>query len=87
MNSFVILVKGNNLESVYGYIKKISSGWWKHMPSSMIVAFEGSSVQLRDKILSLHKENISKLVILKLNGEAAWIGINESGSSWLKNNI
>ena len=85
--SYLMLITGDRLDEVYNYIKEISNGWWKHMPSSMVFKSELSSVQIREKIIEKHGKSIKSIVIFSLSGEAAWKGINEGGTTWLKGNL
>ncbi|MCA3761421.1 MAG: SinR family protein [Cutibacterium sp.] len=57
--------------------------WWHHLDSTWIIRTERSAVEVRDHLKRFIDKN-DKLLVAKLTSEAAWTGINQKGSKWLK---
>lgn len=77
---------GQDYEELITAIKSISGTWWHHLDSTWIVVTSKTAVQIRDLLLS-HIDTNDELLVAKLSGEAAWYGINEKGSNWLRSNL
>jgi hypothetical protein len=60
--------------------------WWHHLDSTRIVKSDSTAAQIRDW-LKPHIDASDELVVLRLTGEGAWVGINEQGSKWLMDNL
>ena len=63
----------------YGY-------WWHHLDSTWIIRTDKTAVQIRDHLKQFIDKN-DELLVVGLTREAAWIGFNDKGSSWLKDNL
>lgn len=60
--------------------------WWHHLDSTWVVKSNLTAVQIRDR-LTPHVDSGDELLVVTLTGEAAWLGFNITGSSWLKDNL
>ena len=60
--------------------------WWHHLASTWIVKSDQTAAAVRDMLKS-HVDSGDELLVAVLSGEAAWIGINDQGSAWLKDNL
>jgi hypothetical protein len=89
MNSYLItydlLSPGQDYTDLFEAIKKLGS--WSHcLESIWIVKSNISSSEIRDK-LNNNIDSNDKLLVVKLNGEAAWINLGKQCNEWLKNNL
>jgi hypothetical protein len=78
--------EGQNYEGLVEKIKETFGTWWHHLDSTWIVKSNLSAAQIRD-ILRPFIDNNDELLVASLAGESAWVGFNEPGSKWLKENI
>lgn len=76
---------GRDYAPVYEYIKSLGK-WWHNIESTWIVVSDLSTVDIRDGLGAIVDGN-DKVVVLTLAGPAAWRGLSESGSAWLKSNL
>ncbi|MGA7811279.1 hypothetical protein, partial [Bradyrhizobium sp.] len=61
--------------------------WWHHLETVWIVRSVKAPEEIRDRLKS-HIGADDQVLIFDITGDnAAWAGINESGSTWLKDNI
>jgi hypothetical protein len=61
--------------------------WWHHLESTWIVRCDQSPSQIRDRLKS-YIGNDDQLLVIEISGDIAeWVGVNDSGSRWLKDNI
>ena len=83
--SYDLSSPGRNYEEVHKAIK-IYSGWAKLGGSSYIVLTTDSAAAVRDNIASALDLNDS-LFVGSINAPAAWTGLSDEVSDWLKNNL
>lgn len=76
---------GQNYNDLYEAIKTFTS-WCHCLDSTWIILSELTSEQIRNHI-SPYIDSNDSLLIVELSGEAAWIGISDECSKWLKNNL
>lgn len=91
MASFIITYDlskpGTDYEGLYTAIKEISGYWSSRLKSVWVVArTDLSASDIRDA-LTPHIDSNDKIFVARLSGEAAWRGIPEDGSKWLKDNL
>jgi len=61
--------------------------WWHHLETVWIVRSNQAPEQIRDRLKS-HIGTDDQVLILDITGDkAGWAGINETGSTWLQDNI
>jgi hypothetical protein len=61
--------------------------WWHHLETIWIVQCAHTPGEIRDRLKS-HIGIEDQLVVIDISGDAAgWVGVNESGSKWLRENI
>ena len=72
---------------LYRKIKDIS-GIWAHISESswLVVGNNLTSTSIRE-ILSPSIDSNDKLFIARLTGEAAWMGLSQEQSEWIKANL
>lgn len=70
---------------LYEAIKNLG-GWWHHLDSTWIIKTNSSAVEIRDALRS-HIDSGDELLVVRLSGEGAWVGFNDNGSQWLKDNL
>lgn len=76
---------GQNYEDLLRQIKSFEN-WARLGGSAYIVISESSAVQIREKLtISLDKND--KLFVGTLNAPAAWTGLGEEVSQWIRNNL
>lgn len=79
------LRKQRNYDALYERIK--SYGTWCHaLESSWVIATNQSATQIRD-YLSGALDKDDGLLVTRLSGEAAWCGLVQEKSSWLKQQL
>ena len=89
MNTYIIsydlINPGQNYESL---IKKIRSyqSWARLGGSAYVIVSNENVVTVRDKLLKI-LDNNDKLFVGKVNAPAAWYGLSEEVSDWLKTNL
>ncbi len=78
---------GRDYPSLYNNIKGIT-GTWAHISESswLVVGEKLTCVDIRDK-LSPSIDSNDKIFVAKLTGEAAWIGLNQKATEWIKSNF
>lgn len=79
------LRKQRNYDALYERIKKLGS-WCHALESSWMVATALSSAQIRDD-LKLALDRDDGLLVTRLQGEAAWYGLSDEISRWLKDQL
>ena len=61
--------------------------WWHHLETIWIVKCDHTPAQIRDRLKS-HVGHDDQLLVVDISGATAeWLGVNNSGSTWLKTNI
>ena len=89
MNTYIVsydLSKpGQNYEKVLKEIKKFS-GWARLGGSAYVVLSDNSTVEVRDAIAKALDSN-DKLFVGTIKAPAAWTGLTDDVSDWLKNNL
>jgi hypothetical protein len=61
--------------------------WWHHLETVWIVQCEYSPTEIRDR-LAPHIGVEDQLLVIDISGDAAkWVGVNDTGSKWLAENI
>lgn len=60
--------------------------YWHHLDSTWIIKSDLTTIQIRDKLQPLIDSN-DELLVVRLQGDWATLGINESGNKWLHNNM
>ena len=83
--SYDLSAPGQNYEDVLNAIKQFS-GWARLGGSAYVVLTEYSAVEIRDAIAAKLDSN-DKLFVGAINAPAAWIGLADDVSDWLKNNL
>jgi hypothetical protein len=61
--------------------------WWHHLETIWIVQCAHTPGEIRDRLKS-RIGNEDQLLVIDISGDAAgWVGVNESGRTWLEANI
>lgn len=76
---------GQDYADLFKAIKGIGS-WWHYLDSTWIVKTDSSAVQIRDT-LKKHIDKNDELLVVKLSGEGAWTGFDNTASQWLLDNL
>lgn len=80
--SYDLLNQGQNYQCITQKLKGYETHW--HIQGSVwIVETSDSAVQIRDYLMPCLDQN-DKLLVARLEGEAAWSGYADAGSKWLK---
>ncbi|ACZ75291.1 putative SinR-like protein [Dickeya parazeae Ech586] len=69
-------------------IERIKSyGYWCHpLESAWIIVTDQTAVQVRDNLKAV-MDSDDGLLVTRLQGEAAWYGLSNEISQWLKDNL
>jgi hypothetical protein len=79
------LRKQRNYDALFERIK--AYGYWcRPLESAWVIATAQSAVQVRDNLRQA-MDGDDGLLVTRLAGEAAWYGLNESISNWLKTQL
>lgn len=65
---------------------KLLGKWWNHMGNVWIIKTDSSAKTIKN-YLRVFLDDSDKIIILGLDGEADWIGIDNTALSWLTNFI
>lgn len=61
--------------------------WWHHLETIWIVKSNQTPAAIRDQLKS-HVGADDQLLVIDVSGDTAeWFGVNDAGSTWLKNNV
>ncbi len=74
-----------NYDALYKRIKNLGS-WCHALESSWLIASQYTATQIRDD-LKLALDSDDGLLITRLQGEAAWTGLDSKISQWLKRQL
>ena len=77
------LREGQDYEPLVNRLKGMGT-WWHHLDSTWLVRTELSAVQLRDALRPLIAVGDKLLVVDVTGRSAAWFGVTEEGSAWMK---
>jgi hypothetical protein len=69
-------------------IKTLKSfeNWCHHLESDWVIISDQSAIEVRD-LLRLHIHKDDHLIVFRLTGEAAWYGLSDRISNWLKESL
>ncbi|MES2002823.1 MAG: hypothetical protein V4444_11015 [Pseudomonadota bacterium] len=83
--TYDLMKQGQNYECL---IKKLDAytTHWHAQGSVWIIETSNSASQIRDDLSSCLDAN-DKLIVARLQGEAAWLGYGDSISKWLKDRL
>ena len=89
MNTYIIsydlVSAGQNYEALLQKIRSYSS-WARLSGSAYIVATDETAIQVRDKLRAV-LDNNDKLFVGVVAAPAAWIGLGDEVSQWIRNNL
>lgn len=78
---------GQNYPGLHEAIRHLSNGyWWHHLDSTWLIRSPRSAADIRDAILRVI-DSTDGLLVSRVGAPAAWAGIKEEGSSWLRGNL
>jgi hypothetical protein len=61
--------------------------WWHHLETIWIVKSDRTPAAIRDQLKS-HIGSDDQLLVVDISGDTTeWLGINDTGSAWLKTNV
>ena len=83
--SYDLVSAGQNYEALLKIIRSYSS-WARLGGSAYIIATDDTAVQVRDKLRKVLGRN-DKLFVGVINAPAAWIGLGDGVSQWIRNNL
>lgn len=76
---------GRDYSTLYAAIKSYGN-WCRALESHWIVATTTSAAAIRDH-LSRYMDANDRLLVTRLSGEAAWMGLSDEVSGWLKQQL
>lgn len=77
---------GQDYSKLIGALKTFPN-WWSYLDSTWILKTDWSAEQVRN-YLWRHMDGSDELLVVRLAGEAAWIGFTDAPASpWLMTNI
>jgi len=79
------LRKQRNYEALYERIKQYDN-WCHPLESTWVIVTNQSTAQIRDNLIqALDRDD--GLLVTRLTGEAAWYGLSDQVSTWLKQQL
>ena len=76
---------GQDYSSLYDEIKELGS-WCHPLDSTWFVKTSLTAKQVRDRLLKV-MDNSDGLIVAKASAPAAWHGLDDKVSDWLKENL
>lgn len=77
---------GQNYAGLIAALKAVPL-WWHHLDSTWLLRTEETHLQLRDRLLP-HIDVGDELLVIDVSGQAAaWMGFDERGSQWIRDNL
>lgn len=76
------LRKQRNYDALYERIKKYDN-WCHPLESTWVIVTNQSAVQIRDNLIQAMDRD-DGLLVTRLSGEAAWYGLSDQVSAWLR---
>lgn len=76
---------GQNYDKLIEALKAYGT-YWHHLDSTWLIRTSKTCVEVRDQLKALIDSN-DELLVAELTGVAAWYGISDSGSAWLKEHL
>jgi hypothetical protein len=77
---------GQNYDDLIAAIKE-AGAWWHYLDSTWLVKTQLTAIELRDN-LTEHIDTNDELLVIEVTGDAAaWIGFDDEGNQWLKDNL
>ena len=77
---------GQDYKELIDAIKALANDWWHCLDSTWIIKTNLGVVQVRDALMQ-HIDSNDELLVLTVNGAAAWTGFKDNCSTWLKSNL
>jgi len=74
---------GKDYAQIIDAIKRICPTWCHPLDSTWFVEYSGTAVQLRDQLLP-HIDGNDKLFVGRVTNAAAWYGLGDKVTDWLK---
>ena len=79
-------IRGETYDELINAIKSLGT-WWHHLDSTWIVKCNYTPVQARDH-LQRHLRRDDQLLVVDISSDAAaWLGFDDAGSKWLRDNL
>ncbi len=89
MNTYIVTYDlknpGQNYEALIKIIHSYSA-WARLGDSAYVITSKLNAASVRDKLIKV-LDNNDKLFVGKVNAPAAWYGLSEEVSDWLKTNL
>ena len=79
------LRKQRNYDALYERIKQYGS-WCHPLESSWVIATQQTALQVRDNLAQVMDQD-DGLLVTRLQNEAAWRGLGDDVSRWLKEQL
>ncbi len=79
--SYDLRQPGRDYKTLFSALKSYGS-WWHWLESTWMVKTTQSAGQVRDYLLA-HIDRNDRLIVMGLDGEAAWFGLPADGSTWI----
>jgi hypothetical protein len=89
MSSYVVSYDlnrpGQEYEDLIDAIKSYGT-WWGGLASTWVIKTDDSAKEIRDH-LKLYIDSNDELFVGQLTGVAAWTGLTDDATKWLKKNL
>lgn len=77
---------GQEYEELFDAIKNVGRSWWRCLDSTWIVITRSTPAEVANALKPYLDQNDS-LAVFTLTGGAAWVGLSDKCSQWLRNNL
>ena len=78
---------GKDYSKIIGRIKQLTGTWCHAVESLWLLKMDATATQVRDD-LQTYRDGNDELLVIDITGDAAaWIGLSQQVSDWLKANL
>lgn len=77
---------GQNYSELFDAIKATGSTWWHCLDSTWIVITAQDALSIANSLWA-HMDANDKLLVIEVTSKAAWGGLDDDCTNWLKRNL
>lgn len=84
--SYDLRQPGRNYTNLIAEIKSLSGSWCHCLESVWLIKHSGSASIIIDRLLP-HIDKNDALVVIEVTSDAAWYGLDEERTKWMKRSL
>ena len=78
--------RAGNYEALFSTLESIGTGYWDCLNSTWLVVSEKAAAEIRDE-LKQHLEDGDRLLVMRYDKDAAWLGFEGDCRTWLEDKL